>query len=348
MEQPGAGPVRGIHLQRTDENAAEIDALAARFGGRVGLDVLLGDLDRRGRRAWGALGRAVHRAWTFDAADRRDRDWWPQGITLADDAGPHGPRGRRIVVLTWYSKRDQGSRLTFYDLDSHRYRHVLLAVPSTADDGTPTLAPLKVHAGGIAWCGPYLHVAATARGFMTCRVDDLLRVPDGHDPAGTHGYRYVLPVRFSYRAHAEEGHERMRYSFLSLDPASDPPALLAGEYGRGRQTTRLARFPLDRDTFHLVAGEDGTSRPAALEDGGVVQMQGAVVARGVHYVTVSKGPWTPGSVYAGRPGALQRRRWATPIGPEDLAYEPGTDLLWSVTEHPRRRWVFAMRRSRVA
>ncbi|MBD8870325.1 hypothetical protein [Nocardioides donggukensis] len=335
-----------VHLRRSDENSREIEALAVLLGGRVGLDGVLDDLNRRGRRAWGAFGRAVHRAVTWDAADRRDPHWWPQGIsTSADATDEEDLEGRRVVLVSWYSKAGEGSRISFLDLDTLRYRHVLLVVPELAADGTVRLEPLKVHAGGIVWCGPYLHVAATARGFMTCRMDDLMRVPD--DRAGaleTHGYRYLLPVRFTYRADADEGHERMRFSFLSIDRGADPPALVAGEYGRHRQTTRLARFPLDPRTLHLVAGDDGVSRPVLLDDGGVVQMQGAVVARGRYHVTASKGPWTPGSVYVGGPGAFRRFRWATPIGPEDVSYWPSRDQLWSVTEHPRRRWVFSMRR----
>jgi hypothetical protein len=52
----------------------------------------------------------------------------------------------------------------------------------------------------------------------------------------------------------------------------------------------------------------------------------------------------PGSVYVGRPGAFTRHRWAAPMGPEDIAYWPSADLLWSLSEHPRRRWVFAIPR----
>jgi hypothetical protein len=74
-------------------------------------------------------------------------------------------------------------------------------------------------------------------------------------------------------------------------------------------------------------------------------MQGAVVARGRHHVTVSRGAWWPGDVYVGEPGSLQRRRMAVPMGPEDLSYWRSTDRLWSVSEHPRRRWIFSMRRS---
>jgi hypothetical protein len=77
----------------------------------------------------------------------------------------------------------------------------------------------------------------------------------------------------------------------------------------------------------------------------MTSMQGAAYARGRYYVTVSHGPYMPGSVYVGDPGHLRRARFATPMGPEDIAYWPSADLLWSLSEHRGRRWVFAMRRS---
>ena len=96
------------------------------------------------------------------------------------------------------------------------------------------LEPLRVHAGGVVWYGPYLHVAATASGVITCRLDDLLRVPDDvarrrepararGRPVSSYGYRYVLPVRFAYSAMTDDGLERLRYSFLSLDRAARRP-----------------------------------------------------------------------------------------------------------------------------
>ena len=351
----------GVHLTRTGDSVAEIDALATLLGGRAGLDTVLDDLDRQARRGW-APGRAVHRALTWDREDRRTTLWWPQGISTSADASPSGEiGGRRLLVTTWYAKGSgdahAGSRITFLDLDTLRYRHVLLVVPGLAEDGSPTLSPLTVHAGGIVWCGPWLHVAATARGFHTCRVDDLLRVPDELAGAGdrigvdggrvsSHGYRYLLPVRLSYRAGADEGQPGLRYSCLSLDRGVAPPELVVGEYARGDMTRRLARFRLDPETLLLDEDEQGRSRPVDLNADGVVHTQGVAVARGRHYLSVSHGPWTPGSVYAGRPGAFRRHRWATPPGPEDLAYWPAADELWSVTEHPHRRWVFSMRRSR--
>lgn len=357
-----SGFLTGHHLRRTEENAREIDALADLVGGRAGVDGLLDDLKYAARRARvpRLLGRAVRRAITWDRYDTRDPRWWPQGIsTSADASDTEDIAGRRVLVMTWYSKgidgsESYGSRVSFLDLDSMRYRHVLLVVPTLDDDGALSLAPLRIHAGGIVWAGPYLHIAATERGFVTCRVDDILRVPGSGDRPGelgvvgnqvfSYGHRYVLPVRFRYRAYAADGVTKLRYSFLSLDRASSPPGLVAGEYGRGEQTTRLARFRLDPATWQLETDDDGHSRPLAPDEHGPVQMQGAAIARGRFHVTVSRGPWWPGDVYAGLAGNFKRHRMATPMGPEDVAYWPSADLLWSLTEHPRRRWVFAMPR----
>jgi hypothetical protein len=35
---------------------------------------------------------------------------------------------------------------------------------------------------------------------------------------------------------------------------------------------------------------------------------------------------------------------ALPFGPEDITYWPSMDTFWSVTEHPYRRWVYALNR----
>lgn len=357
-----------VHLERSDENVREIEALKALLGGEAtGLDGLLDDLKYAARRAWlpRLLGRSVRRAWAFDRYDQRDHRWWPQGISTSADAsddelvGPAGRR-RRVVVTTWYSHEvdgvNQGSRITVLDLDTLRYRHVLLVDPRLDDAGQLTLEPLRIHAGGIVWWGPWLHVAATSRGFVTVHLDDILRVegdnerPDDFGVAEgrvhSFGHHFVLPVRYRWRAHADDKAERLRYSFLSIDKTAAPPQLVAGEYGRGSQSTRLARFELDPATRLPAVGEDGTSRPVGVDEGGVRQMQGAVVVEGRHHVSVSRGPWMPGSLFTGRPGALRERRWALPMGPEDLSWWASSDTLWTVTEHPRRRWVCEISRPR--
>ncbi|GAA1936632.1 hypothetical protein GCM10009797_32890 [Nocardioides hwasunensis] len=355
--------MQGVHLERTDENVREIAALAGVLGEPAGIGGLLDDLKwpARRSRAPRLLGRAVREAWRWDDYDERDELWYPQGISTSADSSDTGDiQGRRVVVTTWYSTgKDgikRGSRVTFVDLDAGNYRHVLLVVPVLDKTGQLVLKPMNIHAGGIVWAGPYLHVAATNRGFVTARVDDIMRVPgdDDHpDQLGiegrllhSFGHRYVLPVRFTYQAHTDEGHEKLRYSFMSLDRSSDPPGLVAGEYAANPDaTTRLARYRLDPSTWQLSVGDDGFSRPLALDDGGVRRMQGAVIAAGRYHVTVSNGPWGPGTVYAGRPGSMKRHRWALPMGPEDLSYWPSTDRLWSITEHPRRRWIVSMDRA---
>jgi hypothetical protein len=356
--------VRGVHLQRTDENVHEIAALGEVLGGARGLEGVLGDLKydvRPARVVPRLLGRAVREAYRWDDHDERDPQWYPQGVsTSADSSDTEAVGGRKVLVTTWYSTgRDgikRGSRVTFVDLASGKYRHVLLVSPVFDQRGRLTLRPMRIHAGGIVWAGPYLHVAATSRGFVTARVDDIMRVPGDDDHPdrfgieGTtlhsFGHRYVLPVRFTYRAHADDGHVKLRYSFMSLDRRSEPPGLLAGEYATDTHgTTRLARYSLDPGTWQLSTGEDGFSRPLAIDDGGVRRMQGAVVASGRYHVTVSHGPWMPGTMCAGQPGSMRVRRWAVPMGPEDLSYWPSTDRIWSVTEHPRRRWIVAMDRA---
>lgn len=355
-----------IHLTRSRPLLAEGDALAKAAGGRLGLgglvDALTGPPAARARRGRGSrvprlLGRAVDWAFTWDRADRCDRRWWPQGITSsADGDDPARSRGRDLVVTSWYSKKldgvTHGARVSVVDLATLRYQHVLLVVPSLVD-GELRLEPLRVHAGGLVWHGPWLHVAATGRGFMTCHWDDLVAatvldpstaLATGPDGVSAWGHTHLLPVRFVHHGAGGDEVARLRFSFLSLDRTGATPHLVAGEYGRGAQTRRVARFPIDPASGLLTADPEGRAVALHLDDSGVTRMQGAVVAHDQWYATASVGPCLPGSMYAGTPGRLRGRHLAAPIGPEDLTYWPEQDRLWTVSEHPGRRWVCAMRR----
>ncbi|NHA00400.1 hypothetical protein G5V59_10705 [Nocardioides sp. W3-2-3] len=145
----------GLHLTRTEENVAEIDALAAALaadgGGRVGIDGMVPDLAGRLRRTWAPsprlLGRKVTAAYTWDAHDRRDPAWMPQGITTSAETGFRARHGRDVLATSWYSKQGSGSRISVVDVERRRYGHVLLVTP-TVKNGVPGLSPLKVHAGG--------------------------------------------------------------------------------------------------------------------------------------------------------------------------------------------------------
>ncbi|QNN51708.1 hypothetical protein [Nocardioides mesophilus] len=352
----------GLGLVRADDRSEAVAALVQHVGRRVGLQGVLADLNRTGRVGPVPASAAV---WGFrlQAEDDHSPRWWPQGITTSGDANADGQVGGRSVVLTSaYSKEvnglHMGSRITVTDVTEPnrvRYRHVLL-VEALEVDGQLELRPVKVHAGGLVWHGRHLHVAATARGLATFRLDDILEVPRsgaaarfglGADGAlDAFGHRYVLPLRFRYVAEHAAAVAPMRYSFLSLERDDGAVRLVAGEYGRDGATTRLLRYAIDPAS--RLPAEDwlGRSRPLEVEVG-VDGMQGAVVVGGRHYLSTSAGPSRHGSIWVGTPDALERRPGVLPVGPEDLSYAAATDRIWCVSEYPRHRYVFAMDRSRL-
>ena len=355
-----ASPDAGVHLVRTADRAAEADALAERLGGRVGLAGVLDDLNRRAHVSR-VPGLAVSWGFRWDEEDQRSRRWWPQGISGSADASDTGEvAGRRVLVTSAYSKEvggySKGARLSFVDVTDRttlRYRHVLLVEPHVDRDGRVDLRPVRLHAGGIVWHGGHVHVAGTARGLASFRPEDIVRVPAAGDPtrlgtgSGTvhgFGYRYLLPLRFRYDAVTAPGRERLRYSFVSLDRTTSPPGLVAGEYGTGSMTTRLVRYETAPGSGLLRTDDDDAARPSLLDDRGVGHTQGAAVVAGRWYLTTSAGRYRLGSVWTGTPGDLHRSRFAVPVGVEDLHYSGPTDELWSLSEHPGRRYVFAMDR----
>jgi hypothetical protein len=324
-----------VHLRRTVENAGAIEALSRKHRA-VGIEGVLAHLERQARGA-AAPGSLVSRAFAWEDRDNDDERWWPQGISWSTDV-PAASGG--LIATSAYAKGRRGgsglsagSRITFVDRASLRYQHVLLVSPHrTLRD--VRFGPLRVHAGGLVWAGPYLHVAGTRRGILTCRTADILEVSPS--PA-TFGHRFVLPVRFAYEAAAGN----LRYSFLSLDRGVDPPELIAGEYGRGAMTTRLVRYRLAGD--HLATDATGISAPSRFDAGGAPNMQGAVTVGGTWYVSRSRGQ-NLGELLVGRPGAFRTYRDALPVGPEDLTYWPEHDELLSQSEYPGQRYVFTIDR----
>jgi hypothetical protein len=338
--------VRRVGLTRTEIEPELLAAWRRDVGPPATLAGVLGDLDRRARpaRLWRTPTAAAFR---WDEPDLRTKAWVPQGVTTSADAGAEGTvHGREVVVASWYLRTatgpDQAARVTFVDVtdptDPH-YRHVLLVEPSWEPGGRPGTRPVPVHAGGVGWYGDLLYVAGTYGGLRVFDLGDLVRAEPAHD-----GFDYLLPQRWAYRPTFEE-EDRLRFSFVSVDRTSAPHGLLAGEYGRGDNPvgTRVVRFPLAAATGQLCdAG--GVAEPTQAFGLDVPSMQGAACADDTWFVSSSNGRYGRGHLWVGDPArGLRRHRRVLPAGPEDLSVQPSRGLLWSLTEWPGRRVMFALR-----
>ncbi|WP_229051922.1 hypothetical protein [Aeromicrobium sp. Leaf350] len=320
---------------------------------RVGLDGVLGRLDRAC--TWTDVpGDAAEDGFRWDDRDVGTRWWYPQGVTArldpVDSAGDGTWTGRPVLLTSWYGHGGLGylllgSRISVVDVGpgpAPRYAHVRL-VEERRIGGLPGLRRVPVHAGGLAWYGDHLFVAASGGGLRVFRPADVQRL---RSRLRGRGARHVLPQVGAYEAEADADLRGMVYSFLSLERGGETDHLVAGEYGRkGSGRHRLLRFPLDRSTGLLKVDADGIARPAEVGEG-VPRMQGATVVDGTWFVTASSGEGNPGDLWVGRPGALERHRGVLPTGPEDVTSWPGSDQLWSLTEWPDRRWVYRIDGSR--
>lgn len=357
-----------VHLARDSVRVPAINTLASTSG----LTGLLEDLNRTAHRRR-VPGRLVDSGFRLDAKDSVTLRWWPQGITTsADHSDQETYAGRHIVVTSSYSKQlgrwgraSHGSRLTFFDISEKvvRYRHVLL-VDALWEEGQPHLKPVRIHAGGIVWRGPSIHVAGTAAGLFSFHIDDIVKLPKGADLGLGFPADYVLPLRSRYKARTPQGHPRMRYSFVSLSRSGTDFELVCGEYGQQGETTRLISFDFDGDTGLLKTdpletgsgtgeaaqepAQEAISVPTVFELGGVQKMQGAVRVDGEFYITQSRNRIQRGNLWRGDPGSLTISPCALPAGPEDICHWPSTDQLWSVSEHPLQRYVFCVNRGALA
>ncbi|MCW2800471.1 MAG: hypothetical protein JWQ70_1943 [Aeromicrobium sp.] len=315
---------------------------------RVGLRGVLADLDRAGTHA-DVPGEAPIYGMAWQQDDCHTDQWFPQGITTSADAYGAEPsggmfEGHDVIMASWYSRvgPDFGSRISvidWQDREPPRYRHILLVEPRRFLYFFHRLFPVAVHAGGIVWYGRHLFVAGSSQGIRVFRLDDIVRV---RNRIRTKGYRYVLPQYTHYLAEQDEGNGRMTYSFMSLERSGETDHLVAGEYGRAGGSGRLIRYPIDRDTELLSSNDRGWSVPTDLHDPQLARMQGAVIADGTWAITSSNGEDNPGDLWVGKPGKFTRHRGVLPTGAEDITYLPQRRQLWSLTEWPGRRWVYAI------
>jgi hypothetical protein len=284
----------------------------------------------------------------FDNGDNTTCRSFPQGVTTTRDSSgaiPGTYDGRRLVVVSWYTKNACGggtgtadSWVSLVDWDSHfpnRYRKVLLVRPA----GTPThptLRDLPIHAGGVVWYGNYLYVADA--GLQVFDMRRIYRLPHPR-PSQLHGYKYVLPA-VGRIADVSTAKPRITWSTISLDRRDR--SLVVAEFTCPTKCTssthvrpaRAARFPFvrGRTTF---AARTKASQALALPwfyVNGVASHH-----RRWWFNTLGQLKyWTPS-------GGVTTHAWLRHS--ESISYaEDRTrpDLLWSATESPGRRNVFAV------
>jgi hypothetical protein len=229
-----------------------------------------------------------------------------------------------------------GSRVSVVDLRDPRrprYHHVLLVAPRRTAAGT-VFDPVVVHAGGLVWSGDRLLVAATGGGFREFRLSGILSMPRRgllRRASGPFGYRFLLPEFGTFVPPAEG--KKLRYSFIALEGDDDPAELrlVSGEYSKKGEPKLVRLRVLDGRV-----AVDETHVP------GITEMQGVVLTDDTWFVNASRGDKLGGDLWSGTPGAMTRHEHVLPPGPEDLAYWPERRQLWSVTEFPGKRWVYAV------
>ncbi|HEX5062424.1 MAG TPA: hypothetical protein VFV99_23795 [Kofleriaceae bacterium] len=345
-----------------DDRGALIDALPQALT-RVPLADIATDLNRTGvaQTAAQVPGNppGVTRAFAWQSGDESVTYWIPQGIAGSFEARDDGVvAGKKLVLVSWYydiandagSTTEKGVRIAIVDATNAgapTYRFALLVEP-VARDGRTDFAPVKVHAGGLAWYGDLLYVPVTGSGFRVFDLSRILRIDGTEDRLGynattgtynAHGYRYAIPQIGEY---IDAGACNMVFSYVALDRTSTPHSLISGEYDATTVNGRVFRWPLDPSTGRLQLTDAQRVVPDGVWFAGESHVQGGLA----HDNTF----WLSSSQPAGSAGALYRARVnmpSTTLGwidsPEDLAFDPKLDAVWSLSEATNARSVIAVR-----
>lgn len=268
--------------------------------------------------------------WQLD--DVLSTSWWPQGITGSGDASATGfVDGKRVLAVTFYDKGDnderRGVRVAFADITDPKnvkYRFALLM--NVRDNaGKTELDPVTVHAGGAVWYGKYLYIPSTGSGFKVFDMSRILRTPELD-------YRYVIPQAGEYKL---SGSCPVSFSFAALDRSTSPHSIVTGEYDF-HEEGRVVRWHLDEKTGRLAAPYYAREAFYAQQ----TRIQGAISWKGKWWVQSAAQTLMDGKLYRVAENT-KSTGFARPPGIEALYHDPSTGLLWSLTEFPGLRYVFA-------
>lgn len=288
---------------------------------------------------------------TPDFDDFNTEKWMPQGISSTADALESGTyEGKNGWVVSWYTGKSTSARVTFVDRSNDKYRHVLLVYPNATDD----FRAVPVHAGGIVWYGNTLWVADTKNGIRVFDLSNVWQVDSG-DGVGKKagggysaaGYKYVIPQIMWYEWAPEFN---LQFSYVSLDRTTTPDSLLVGEY-RNDTTLypiRMAQWDLDYTKRRLKTDSSGLAKATWAYCVGIERMQGAVQVDGKIYISRSNGKNGKGDVWGWSPGDNAKLNAGLfPPGPEDMSYDKRDKKVWTVTEHPGKRYIVGVKTSSV-
>lgn len=229
-----------------------------------------------------------------------------------------------MLAVSWFRQDRQrhhlASRVSLIDRARRRHLDLALAVTGTAG----RLEPARIHAGGLAWFGDRLFVAATRQGIWEFDLSGIRSVRGAEARRLTGGSRTRTLVAVRTRVHPVA----MRCSFIGRVVDGDPtPRVLIGEFHDGAGG-RIGEFALTDAGFTLTR----ESTP------GIAHMQGAARFHDEVFVSQSDG-LRPGALWRGTLQRLRRSTTALPAGCQDLAVDTDAEVLWSLGEHPWRRVV---------
>src|SRR5690606_41594598 len=137
--------------------------------------------------------------------------WMPQGVTTVADAqdDQHWGEENQPVLVSWYGSSDdgveKGTRVTFVDPHTGKYRHVLLVYPTINSYGNPSYMSLRneqtsggksLHAGVSVWYGYFLYVADTTRGFLAFVMRHIFDL--GAASNGDTWYTYMIVPHYRF------------------------------------------------------------------------------------------------------------------------------------------------------
>ncbi|MDF2476634.1 MAG: hypothetical protein K0S24_2117 [Sphingobacterium sp.] len=288
--------------------------------------------------------------WNSD--DETTAIWRPQGIAgFTKD-------GVRYLLVSWYARNNaehKGSRITLIDISPSSstyltYRHILLVQPDIPSGTTShtqygTYAPLKVHAGGIAYFKGKIYLSSTNLGVRVFDLDKIIEVSTGDDTSEKCGkdangnlyafnYRYILP---------QIGYQKINNAspFSTIQVNDEGTQFWTGQYYAGSADAAIVPqvfgFPIDADGKLQNSGiVTVTPKNSLFTDNHAHGIQG-VFRKGNRTWLSCTG--SPSNSYGSNArlarysdGADDTVRYRWPYGAESLYYEATYGYLWSLTE----------------